>query len=519
MNQSLFTYSEDENMYISKDNIAYADGSEDFFINLFTSNQSRSEDALQVHIKDWATKYHLSPNRENVICHFSDLFNKEGRVLEIGAGMGAITRYLAANFKHVDCMEGSLSRAKALRARAKRMKNVDIYVGNAINANLNKNEYDLATLIGVLEYIPFYSEKPQEESVTEFLRSVSAALTDEGILVIAIENKFGLKYFSGCAEDHNGIPFSQIMDYPLKSPVTFGRNELEGLIKSAGFESVQFYHAFPDYKFPNSIFRECEEIYKLNPDIFWPNQVADNMPRRHLFFEPLAAYSIYKEKMSRFFSNSFIVLCSKSPNVNLKTNWLYSKWSNYMIKDEFQSITKILPDKGCGFFTEKRFKNGDKSRISEGTFSVNLSGRRYIHGEPMLLTAYKALLAKDNFETFVNLLKEIKTELSKFSREKDNDGYDLVSGQYFDYTFWNLVRQNGRFIYIDAKWNFKLKIPADLIIYRNITELFKRCNGYYSVYYNFVESLLSRVFALEKGPRVKYLAAFDSKLSSFFIKD
>ena len=303
-------YNEQDNLYIFKNNtpIDYTDGSEDYFIDLFgrLDNIQPYDVSLQKYIKDWATKYHLSYIRTNLLDSVGQVLKKDGRVLELGGGMGAITPWLATNFKSVDVIEGSYQRAKALRLRTKNTENVRVFVGDIENAEFPEDNYDLITLIGVLEYIPFYSKNASPlASCIQFLQRVGKHLKEDGILIIAIENKLGAKYLSGCTEDHNGQLFSGIMGYPEKSPITFSRNELEELIKQSGFENFQFYHVFPDYKLPQLFFREDSKVYQTSSAIFTKGLFADYSGKREFFFmEQLFIDTLYQAKLINNFSNS-----------------------------------------------------------------------------------------------------------------------------------------------------------------------------------------------------------------------
>src|SRR3546814_17264695 len=79
-------------------------------------------------------------------------------------------------------------------------------------------------------------------------------LTEDDILIIAIENQFGLKYFNGDREDHLGTLFDGIEGYsrhPGKAR-TFGRVELDLLVKEK-FEHTRFLYPYPDYKIPDCV--------------------------------------------------------------------------------------------------------------------------------------------------------------------------------------------------------------------------------------------------------------------------
>ena len=117
-----------------------------------------------------------------------------------------------------------------------------------------KRKYDLVVCIGVLEYSrSFVKEADPVAWCLEFLRGLVAP---GGALVLGIENQFGLKYFSGCTEDHTNIHFDGIEGYAAAGdtgPVTFGRQELHDRLEAAGFPNSRFYLAFPDYKLPQCL--------------------------------------------------------------------------------------------------------------------------------------------------------------------------------------------------------------------------------------------------------------------------
>ena len=113
-------------------------------------------------------------------------------------------------------------------------------------------------LIGVFEYGQGYmgSETPYED----FMNILKKHLKPGGRMVIAIENKLGLKYLAGCKEDHTGKYFDGIEDYPSGegSARTFTREGLEKIMKKCGVEEYSFYYPYPDYKFPTTVFSDCK---------------------------------------------------------------------------------------------------------------------------------------------------------------------------------------------------------------------------------------------------------------------
>lgn len=96
------------------------------------------------------------------------------------------------------------------------------------------------------------------------LSAAKSALKQNGILVIAIENKIGLKYWTGSPEDHTGKLYNGIHGYPgLKGPVTFSKTELRQYLNDIGLRHTHFYSCFPDYKFASTIFSDLGQERQL----------------------------------------------------------------------------------------------------------------------------------------------------------------------------------------------------------------------------------------------------------------
>ncbi len=281
----------------------YLDGSEDTLLDIVTNYTKEEYSSVIEEKKDWAILYHLSEVRGNIVSFLP--ITKEDDVLEIGAGCGAITGTLADMARSVDCIELSKKRSLVNAVRNKEYDNITINVGNFqdIEPNIEK-KYDYITLIGVLEYAASYIAA--KEPYVEFLKIIKKHLKEDGKLIIAIENKYGLKYFAGCREDHLATFFSGIEGYMNCDSVrTFSKNGLEKLSKDAGYKDIEFYYPYPDYKLPLAIYSDdfLPEAGELNVNL--RNFDSDRML---LFDESNAFDNIISDGMFDFFSNSFLVL-------------------------------------------------------------------------------------------------------------------------------------------------------------------------------------------------------------------
>ena len=158
---------------------------------------------------DWFLFYHLSKNRE-FITEVMDI-SKNDSVLEIGSGCGEITGALAREAKEVTCIDLSKRRSLINAYKNRDNDNIKIYVGNYQDIKLD-NRFDVITLIGVFEYSLYYMQ--DNDPFESMLISCMEKLNENGRLYIAIENRLGAKYFSGCKEDHVGKEFVGIEGYP-----------------------------------------------------------------------------------------------------------------------------------------------------------------------------------------------------------------------------------------------------------------------------------------------------------------
>ena len=227
-------------------------------------------------------------------------------ILEIGSGCGAITGMLAQKAGKVDCIELSKKRSMINAERNRERNNVTIHVGNYVDIEkILEQKYDVITLIGVLEYASSYIQGTQEP-YSDFLKNIRSHLKPNGKLVIAIENRVGLKYVAGCKEDHVGLIGEGLRGYPQTTSVrTFDKQELLSLLQASGFCHNEFYYPYPDYKFPNKIFTDD---YLPSERELCTNYNNFDQERIELFSETEGFNFLIKNNLFPIFSNSFLTI-------------------------------------------------------------------------------------------------------------------------------------------------------------------------------------------------------------------
>lgn len=285
----------------------YSDGEiEDELLDIVRNTAEEDLNRVIDEKESWPILYHLSSQRHNIMESIE--IGREQTVLEIGSGCGAITGKLAQMAGKVTCIELSKKRSLINAYRNRAYDNIEIKVGNFEEIHRHLPEkYDVITLIGVFEYAQSYisSEHPFED----FLGMVKEHLAENGRIVIAIENRYGLKYWAGCREDHINTFFGGLEGYVGTDRArTFGRDTIRRMIEQAGLGEVTFYYPYPDYKFPRCVY--SDDFLPARGDLT-ANMCNYDNDRMFLFHEEQVYDSLIADGLFPQFSNSFLIVCSR----------------------------------------------------------------------------------------------------------------------------------------------------------------------------------------------------------------
>lgn len=296
-------------LYYSKGEhvVSYEDkGTEDDLRKLFLSEGDIDKKRLNVLNSNptWPMLYHLTPLRGNLVKGYE--FKKGKKILEVGAGPGGVTEELVKNDNHVTALELSYKRGKINALRNKHMTNLEVVIDNLENYKPTE-KYDYVVCVGVLEYAARFINT--KEPYQAFMKMLRGKLNKNGILLLAIENRFGLKYWAGAREDHVHTFFAGHNGYPEKVPMrTFGREELKELIVESGFSKTYFYYPFPDYKTPIMLY--SDDYYPGHGTEFPLAKLSTptyDRPREIFFSEQSTMRFLEMNDLFRDFSNSFLV--------------------------------------------------------------------------------------------------------------------------------------------------------------------------------------------------------------------
>ena len=477
MDQATRVYSREE-----RGSFSYSDG-ETAEMRLLTflrgvSDRGTFSREIRAGIHDWPTEYHLSLSRHHLL---KPLPIRSGdRVLELGCGCGALTRYLGEIGAAVTAVEGSWTRACIAAERCRDLPNVRVVCDNLLKYE-GETGFDWVLLIGVLEYAPVYSGAP--DPVQHYLQAAKQQLSSDGRLVVAIENRLGLKYFNGCTEDHVGVVYFGLQDlYSERTPVTFGRSELIDQLGQAGFNGLEFYYPFPDYKTPQVIFAEAAFTHQ-------PFRPADMLLRmesrdysgqkiRRNFSEPLVARTLDKNGLLRELANSFLTVASRDrtrPETEENLAWTFSsqRMAELLTETVFYVRQGVLR-------VEKRraahMKNPESLRVAGLSIRHQELESEYVFGrqcaEAILKTQTRTADWAKIADAFLPWLQYLRSQTRlRADAEGKRLGDWLLDGCQLDCTPDNLLVTDGAagtYREIDQEWCADGDIPLGWVVVRGV---------------------------------------------------
>lgn len=451
----------------------YCDGQVEDELLAITKNYAAVEYQKIIEEKaSWPILYHLSPLRENTVDWIP--MEPDAKVLEAGSGCGAITGALSRKAGEVVCVDLSKKRSMINAYRHSECENVTIHVGNFkdIEPDL-PNDFDYIFLIGVFEYGQSYmgTDKPFEE----FLSIIMKHLAKGGRVVIAIENKYGLKYFAGCKEDHLGTYFSGIESYADGGGVrTFSRKGLEKIFAACGVKKYNFYYPYPDYKFMTTLYSDA---YLPGKGELSNNLRNFDRDRMLLFDEKYAFDGIAEDNLFSVFSNSYEVIIGDGFDIK------YAKYSNDRAP-EYRIRTEIYRDKNGVARVEKHpLCNEANEHIRGMAIAYRNLLERYEGGN---LAINKCELHEENgkvWDSFEFIEGRLLSEMLDECLEKDDiEGFHALFRQYvertgynqtfpvadFDLIFGNIMVHGDDWTIIDYEWTFGKEVDVKELAFRAI---------------------------------------------------
>lgn len=426
---------------------------------------------------DWPMFYHLTSLRANLLRPFITQL-ASGKTLELGAGCGAVTRFIGELGGDVVALEGSPDRARVIGKRCEDLPNVTV-IADLIQ-NLNTDEkFDVVTLIGVLEYSQVFVDEP--DPVQFILNKAKSFLKEDGMLIVAIENQLGLKYFAGAAEDHLGQAMFGINDsYTDKTAITFGRKALTKQIKQAGFKEVELYVPLPDYKTPVSIVYplgfsdEAEDAgFNVGALLAGSNVFDKQKPAVPTLSIENAWQVVGRNGLGQDLANSFLFVARQEakPFTDIQKPVLAAHYGAERPKQFAKETEIVLQPNGIKALTRMvgdtqgllEHQGWEQSDYHLGALwydellkLINQPGWDY--------SAFSSWSAE-----WINALRNVDSAKPENTIPELQHFNKLLPANYIDATPTNyIVNTEGQGQFFDLEWNFSIALPIEFVVFRGL---------------------------------------------------
>lgn len=366
--------------------------------------------------------------------------------------------------------------------------------------------------VGAYDYVVSITGPERSKQPTDLLNKWKSYLKPDGRLLLAMNNRMGLRYFCGDRDPYTNRNFDGIEGYQRayrqKEDTFFGRcydeAELREMLQVAGFKKLCFFSVLSDLSEPIMLFREDfvprEDLatrvtsrYNFPETVFLSEEnLYSSMIQNGLFHKTATAYFIecYNEgeaqpvwqatlSLSRGADSSLITLLKTDRTVEKRA--VYTEGKERL--DTVVSNLTALKDQGISVVDAKKT---DRSLIMP--FVDAPIGQAYL----------KELLKKDvdGFLHAMDQFRELILQSSAHICEDQGDGEGvMLEHGYIDMVPLNTFYRDGNFVFFDQEFCVD-NYPANAIISRMVCTFYERnleCIKYYPH-----EKLLARYGLLEK---------------------
>lgn len=455
----------------------------------------------------WQVLYHLSDIRENLLEWYP--FDPEASLLEIGAECGALTGLFCRKVKRVVAVEASGRDIEVNLKRNSRYKNLTVLTDKFYRINTDE-KFDYVTITGLFGYAGRI--RKSENPYMDLLRMAKEHLKPGGRLFLAIENRYGVKYFAGAKEDHTGRCFDGLENYAAADDVrTFAHKTLDKMLTAAGFTQNDFYYPMPDEKLPSEIY--SDKSLPSFGSLRYPC-VAYDRDRYELLDERLVFDSICDDGMFGEFANSFLVVSQNGTKEKAdERTVVYAKY-NRLRAPEYQLSTKIILKNDGSRYVEKQALRKEAVRhvtklaknreelmgLKAGPVPVELLSDAdgcavfpFVSGRSLAKEVNESLGDRQRFLNAMHhavdsiygayfdtpecladfeFTKEFEDAFGAFPEEADRvvfKGTKSLKVSNIDSILSNFVRmEDDSLVCLDYEWVFTFPIPVEYLIYRTI---------------------------------------------------
>ena len=309
----------------------------------------------------------------------------------------------------------------------------------------------------------------------QFFETIKKHLKQDGHVILAVDNRYGLTYFAGSRERLTQKYFEGLEGYGNSEGVcTFSKNAVLEMVREAGFGSVKTYYPYPNYRYMTALYTD---EHLPSPGELHTNLCNFEEERAVLFNEAAVFDGLIREGKFQEFSNSYLFDLTLEKQ-KCEEELLFLKYSverdeKYRIRTEIvkkadgtKAVRKVPYSEAAEHV--KRMKHWE-TVLNEQYMPAGVSVNRctltdkgaefeFLKGET-LADVLDGYLARDDFAGFINEIRKYVEKLEQISSPKINN-VDLI--------FPNIILTDGKWNVIDYEWTFEAEIPLKFIVYRAI---------------------------------------------------
>ncbi len=228
-------------------------------------------------------------------------FKEGGRILEIGGNVGELTEFFCEAGSSVFSIEPNDAKREIIQQRCEKYGN--LRVENILFKEIPKlGAFDYIIIHNYFGYLKKYF--CTSDTYVDFFKMLYSSLSPAGKILVATNNRIGLKYLSGAVEEYTGKMYSGINGFDGYNKVrTFTKMELTDILEKAGIRQYKFYYPFPDYVFPT----EIHTSESLKYFVYDGERFSTNYEMPALFDTRKLAQTLQAENVIETFADSFLV--------------------------------------------------------------------------------------------------------------------------------------------------------------------------------------------------------------------
>lgn len=436
--------------------------------------------------------FQLSPMRKNLIEWIP--FDPSHVALEIGAGCGIITGFLAERCAKVVAVESDEQYIEVNQYLNRDKDNIE-YASSMRDWTNKDVQFDEVILIGLTE-----QSKKLGTNSKELLNQAIRLLRPEGRLILALDNKYALKYWAG-------MNFDSILG--LSDNMTL--IEAKNVLTESGLSEIRCFYPNADYRLPIEIF---SEKHPIKEGTITANARDYENTRYQLFDEVMASDELCRDGMYEQFASSYLLVAQKSMQDTALDDVLYTKY-NSIRASKFQLRTTIRKENGLRYVekvpmcqeAEQHLQQMIDNRIllDKAYKNVKLvaceklnSGLKFafIKGKPILSVAEEKCSSLDALVEQIRAAFAIMFEVNSdicvpfymtdafakmYPECTPKNGCPSYAVANLDSIVSNFVRtEEGEVYCLDYEWVADFPVPENYIKYRSLLYIYNENQAFVS---------------------------------------